>query len=518
MCRRPLLFFALALALCCELPAQPAAPVATEATVVPSEPAVEISGLGGRLAVTAEAESWAALVEKLQPTLTVDNHDLIWIGKDDHGQPQFTLDEAFILHPPGQPRRWVLLKEIPGAPFDGFYGEVMGNNLHGVASLMGKVPAPVGDAEIYGDFAVGKSSHPAHGTVYEIGWQKLMANGTSLQEGNRRLYLLQDPAGQWHFLGEGPVDQHGKSGYNQGERNDVESAVVWTNLPPPALPVEIHFVVKNTHREWSSDDNPVAARPDLSTYEDYVLSAPFPGQLQRATARPYTISEKGDTFDELARRNTAWESDAIKTSAKLFYQHLWLDGLARLNPALPPAAILPVGTKVQLLNQAEREAAHHEFYEKIDLLTLRIGDTWQGVVLSEEDAKYSTAIEGRYQDFWQPSLLAITQLEREFVAFLAAPENAAMVNKLPTLRTNLKDYHRQYVGIVVDGERRILINGLPRELGDFAVADAWRHGFVAHGYEEKGYYPVVPDSWEVTYQPAGHLFVNFQATPMENKK
>jgi hypothetical protein len=479
-----------------------------------SEPPTELTGLGGRLAITAEADSWPTLVEKMHPTLTVDNRDLIWVGTDEHGQLQFTLDEAYIYHPPGRPERWVLLKESDDAPFDEFDGEVMGHNLRGVAKLVTQVPEP-DEHDIYGEYALAKASDAAHGTVYEIGWQKLTANGTCLCEENRRLYVLQDGQGHWHFLGEGPPAGQGKSGGNQGGGDEVESSVVWTSAKSSNLPVEIHFTIKETRDEWStSDDEDFHPRPDLVSCVDYVLAGPFPGQVRRTTSHPYVLAEPGDTLDKIAQLNAVWEDDWMKTSAKKFYEQTWRDGLARLNPELAHDAALTPGAKVQLLNQAERDVAHRDYDENIDLLPVVAGESWQGVIFTIEDtnALFAPVLNERFRKFWEPTAADIAQLERDFTAYRAAPENAAAMNRLPALRTNSKDYCRQYTGIMVDGERRILVNGLPRDLKPYGGdGNDWRHGYM------QAYVLQLPDSWEIIYIPAQRQFVGFGAISPQAK-
>jgi len=354
----------------CASQSPPAASSANTGVVMDNAPApAELTGLGGSLAIAAEAPSWPALVEKLHPTLTVGNCDLIWVGKDERGQLQFTLDEAYLYHPPGQPQRWVLLNVLPDAPYDNFYGDVMGHNLRGVAKLMPKVPEPEYDGEICGDYAIVKTSHPAFGTVYEIGWEKLMANGSGHDAENRKLYILQDRRGQWCFLGEGVSAGQGRNGAGEQDSNDVESKVVWIAAQPPNFPVEIQFTEKDTCEEPDrEEDESYQPKPDFVTYDDYVLVAPFPAQLRRTTSRPYALAAPGDTLEKIARLNAAWEADELKPSAEVYFEQIWREGLTRLNPSLPLTAALAPGTKVQLLNFDERTAAVINYDENIDLL------------------------------------------------------------------------------------------------------------------------------------------------------
>jgi hypothetical protein len=235
---------------------------------------VVLKGLGNRLSVRVEADSWPAMIEKTRPTFAWNGRDMMWIGNDTNGQPQFVLDEAYIYQPTNQPLRWVLLDEQE-APFDGYYGDVMGNNLRGVATLQREVPVAHNDAGIIGEYAVVKSTNPRFGTVYEIGWQKLMANGTCLCEFNRRLYVLNDRKDRWHFLGEGPAE--GESHYGG---TTMESKVAWDNSTTNEFPLRIRFHSIDTDHD-NRIDGDANSQPDVVTTNDYVMAGTFPAHFQR---------------------------------------------------------------------------------------------------------------------------------------------------------------------------------------------------------------------------------------------
>jgi hypothetical protein len=317
---------------------------------------VALKGLGKRLSVRVEADSWQALIEKTKPAFAWNGRDMMWIESDTNSQPQFVLDEAYIYQPTNQPLRWVLL-DTHDAPFDEWYGEVMGNNLRGVATLHKTVPIADNDAGEIGEYAVVKSSNPKFGTVYEIGWQKLMANGTCLCEDNRRIYVLKDRANQWHFIGEGIGDSSGKSGI-EDDGTSVDARVVWMKSKTNDLPFQIQFVCQNCETE-ASDAPDFVPRPGLVTYDEYILAGTFPAPLRRTTDRSYLLAEKGDTFDKFVEHCAEWDNgwnvwpDAGQKIKNERIIEMWRAGLAQLNPQLPKTGNIKEGTRVQLLTYAE---------------------------------------------------------------------------------------------------------------------------------------------------------------------
>lgn len=238
---------------------------------------VTLKGLGRRLSIRVEADSLKALIQKTKPNFVWNGRDMMWVENDKNGQPEFILDEAYIYQPTNQPLRWVLL-DTRDAPFDEWYGAVMGNNLHGVATLHPTVPVADNDAGVMGDYAVIKSTNPRFGTVYEIGWQKLMANGTCLCNFNRRIYVLKDGQDRWHFLGEGPA-----AGSGRGFESTMEAKVVWDGSITNANPLQIQFCcvfsVNTFSNDRSADDTNNA--PEVITTNNYVIAGAFPARLKK---------------------------------------------------------------------------------------------------------------------------------------------------------------------------------------------------------------------------------------------
>ncbi len=312
---------------------------------------VVLKKLGKRLSVRIEADSWQALVIKTKPTFAWNGRDMMWIENDTNGQPQFVLDEAYIYQPTNQPPRWVLLA-THAAPFDEWYGKVMGNNLRGVATLHQTVPIADNDAGVIGDYAVIKSTNPRFGTVYEIGWQMLMANGTCLCEDNRRLYVWKDRTSHWHFLGEGQGEES-----ERGGGQTVESKVVWENSPTNDLPFQIQFHCEQTTSPYnvSADNTDTNNPPSVTICYDSALVRELPAQHQDIGHNPYLLAEKDDTLEKITLRLgfflpgwDAWPDETKQQAEKKRILETWRAAIVRLNPNLPQHEKMNEGTRVDL--------------------------------------------------------------------------------------------------------------------------------------------------------------------------
>ncbi len=169
-----------------------------------------------------QAESWKELVRAARPTFAWAGQDLMWITIDANGDPEFTLDRAYVYRPAERPLRWVLLRyeeEAPGGP----RRILRGNNIRAVAKLHDKVPSSDHGA---GDYAARKAAHPSLGVVYEIGWAEAPGGGSGHHREERRLYVLLERGGKWRFVGEGPTVNRGKSGPYTGSFSEVKSEVL----------------------------------------------------------------------------------------------------------------------------------------------------------------------------------------------------------------------------------------------------------------------------------------------------
>jgi hypothetical protein len=307
-----------------------------------------LTELGGRLSVRSEAATWEELAAHLKPTFTWDGRDLMWIDDADDGKPVFTMDHAYVLKPERATPKWVLLKRRDAyAPFDKWYAHVMGSNLRGVARLHEKIPTHDTGS---GDFAVVLATDPRLGTVYKVGWQKLMANGTSLQQTERRLYLLRKRGGDWVFLGEGVSEKAGKMGYGRSYATTVAARVEWKNRSDP--PARVLLTITRHDYEWNTGGAHPSfeARRRRMECRDIVLDG-HSADLRWQTASPYVRALQGDTIEGLSRHlaswTNVWEMNAKRPKLRERMLNVWRKQLALLNPDLPDGPIRK-GTAVRI--------------------------------------------------------------------------------------------------------------------------------------------------------------------------
>ena len=321
----------------------------------PALPGPVLREIGDGVSIGAEAESWEALVEKVKPAFTWGGRDMLWIGQDEQGDPRFTLDRAYVFQPEGKPARWALLAFGGGAD-----PRVFGlNYIRRTARLYEEDKIPVHDGGS-GRYAVVKSRHPVAGTLYEIGWESIQSSGSSGAIEEKRLYLLRDGNGRWHFVGEGPGPGVGKSGYNVTYLCSVESAVTWTNVPDG--PIRIEFTVRDSRTEGGEMPEDRVPRRRRDEYSRAVLDGTMPAALQWIDDRPFMLAQKGDTFDgivsHLATWTIGWDTNRGDGGKRII--EMWAGGLAALNPGLPRGEI-PEGTRIRLLKYVET-------LERLDLL------------------------------------------------------------------------------------------------------------------------------------------------------
>ncbi|MGO8930875.1 MAG: hypothetical protein ACLQU3_28800 [Limisphaerales bacterium] len=304
--------------------------------------------MGNRLVIEAAADSWAALCAKVKPTFTWKGRDLIWVETNAQGMPFFRLNCAYLYETSQRKPQWVLL-EIRNGEWDEWYGQVMGDNLKGGARVQPEKPKSDHGS---GDYAITLAENERHGTVYEVGWQRVMANGTGHAEVERRLYLLRNPFGSWTFLGEGPEESRGKTGGRRGSSTASTPQVVWVQTNE--MTCRIYFAIEERGYEWASDDDPPGKlRKDLVLYEDMVLGAGSQ-RLRRLTCRPYLRVAQGDTLGALVEHLSSWTL-GWETGGKDERQNIervWRQALFRLNPSIDFEDLIP-GTKMAVLTYAE---------------------------------------------------------------------------------------------------------------------------------------------------------------------
>lgn len=318
-----------------------------------------LTELGGRLRVRSEAATWEELATQLKPTFTWNGRDLMWIDEADDGKPVFTMDHAYVLKPEGATPKWVLLKRRDAyGPFDKWFAHVMGSNLRGVARLHEKVPTHDSGS---GDYAIVFSTDPELGTVYEVGWQKLMANGTSLQQTERRLYILHKRDGDWVFLGEGVPEKAGKSGGGLSYATTVATKVEWDDQSDP--PVKVLLTVRRHRYEWNNGGHPDFEPRRPRTEDRDVVLDKHSADLRWWTAPPYVRALQGDTIEGLSRHlaswTNVWEINSRRPELRERMLDVWRKQLALLNPDIPGGPIrkgtavrIPTGAVVRVAFEA----------------------------------------------------------------------------------------------------------------------------------------------------------------------
>ena len=109
------------------------------------------------------------------------------------------------------------------------------------------------------------------------------------------------------------------------------------------------------------------------------------------------------------------------------------------------------------------------------------GDGFLGAIIPADRVADMTYFFGDWQEFWTPSPDDIRSLEHGLASALFDADCAAYI------RENLASYRRQYVGVVADGRRRILVNAFRFWEGEEPEShDYWRHQYVF--VNDGGYY------------------------------
>jgi hypothetical protein len=102
---------------------------------------------------------------------------------------------------------------------------------------------------------------------------------------------------------------------------------------------------------------------------------------------------------------------------------------------------------------------------------------YTGVIISENGAsEFGYLFDSDSTEFWEPSIDDISRAEDSIRQFLVSVQNDPRFDtyqqeNLAFILNNLEKYRRQYVGIVVDGEKRIWCNSF---FSDSAFPD-WEH-------------------------------------------
>jgi len=124
------------------------------------------------------------------------------------------------------------------------------------------------------------------------------------------------------------------------------------------------------------------------------------------------------------------------------------------------------------------------------------GANYSGVIIPEERIADMNYFFGEWEGFWTPTESDIESLEN---GLLEALEE---IDCNPYIRQHLDTYRRQYVGVIVGKDRRVLVNAFPAPDEGFDSKYYWRHQFVF--VEDGGYH-----YWRIQFDPASGRYDQF---------
>ena len=138
-------------------------------------------------------------------------------------------------------------------------------------------------------------------------------------------------------------------------------------------------------------------------------------------------------------------------------------------------------------------------------------EPWQGTIFSG-DLAAGTFPPGFADSFWTPTQEQVKELEIRLRAFLAeVPREPMGETKKGTLAQaqrileHLGEYRRQYIGVVRNGSKRILVNCFPLSRpGEEDPFPSWRHQLVT--VADGGFW-----FWSVEYEVKSKRFVELES-------
>lgn len=132
------------------------------------------------------------------------------------------------------------------------------------------------------------------------------------------------------------------------------------------------------------------------------------------------------------------------------------------GPGESPSGTDAANTPVETPERAESLPTGAPLVRKSDGNTLVETPEYTGVIFSEERAsEFRFLFSEESTNFWEPSVEDVTRAEaciREFVAAVEKDPQAYQREDAGFILENLREYRRQYVGLVVDGEKLVWIN------------------------------------------------------------
>ena len=106
-----------------------------------------------------------------------------------------------------------------------------------------------------------------------------------------------------------------------------------------------------------------------------------------------------------------------------------------------------------------------------------------------------------FSGHWTPSATDIQQLEERLAAFLRseAIRPGGQRPHVAEVSRRIREYRRQYVGVIAEGKRLVLLNAFPKRDAESEFYPNWRREFVAVSDGGASY-------WKVFYDPQRKRF------------
>jgi hypothetical protein len=135
------------------------------------------------------------------------------------------------------------------------------------------------------------------------------------------------------------------------------------------------------------------------------------------------------------------------------------------------------------------------------------GGWYQGIIVPVEWAEANSHLTQEFSGFWVPSTNDVATAEAAVRAYIAAADTDSRLSpytrkQAPAISKKPPTYRRQYVGVMVGAERRILFNVLTPKT---TKHPKWRSQYV---YLIEG----GPDCWKIQYIPATKQCLKFDAS------
>ncbi len=132
------------------------------------------------------------------------------------------------------------------------------------------------------------------------------------------------------------------------------------------------------------------------------------------------------------------------------------------GPQKPTAGVGPEDTLIETPDHAEPSPSAAPLIRKSRGNTLIETPEYTGVIFSENRAsEFSFLFDKASTEFWEPSIDHISRTEeciRQHLVSVQQDPDSYQNEHAAYILENLGEYRRQYVGVVVDGEKRIWCN------------------------------------------------------------